>query len=207
MASMGTTSRKAAGPPKAEDGDREVALAAPLRLAREVDRLKRELELARAEVRRLETLANEDPLCAVLNRRGFDRALRQAAAHVARYGTPAALIAFDLDGFKRVNDTHGHREGDHVLKAVAAALTQNVRASDLVARTGGDEFAVLLWHADEANARRKAEQLVSLLPIGASFGVVSLGALGADEAVAAADRLMYEDKHRRKQAAAHAPRR
>jgi diguanylate cyclase (GGDEF)-like protein len=198
---MGTSSRKVAGPPKADDDEREVSRAAPLRLAREVERLKRELERTRAEVRRLEALANEDPLCAVLNRRGFDRALRQAAAHVARYGTPAALVALDLDGFKHVNDTRGHGEGDHVLKAVAAALSHNVRASDLVARTGGDEFAVLLWHADEANARRKARQLVSLLPIGASFGVVSLGGLGADEAVAAADRLMYEDKHRRKQAA------
>jgi diguanylate cyclase (GGDEF)-like protein len=197
---METSSRKVAGPPKADDGEREVRRAAPLRLAREVDRLKRQLEEMRAEVRRLEALANEDPLCAVLNRRGFDRALRQAAAHVARYGTPAALVALDLDGFKHVNDTRGHGEGDHVLKAVAAALSQNVRASDLVARTGGDEFAILLWHADEANARRKAGQLVSLLPIGASFGVVSLGGLGPDEAVAAADRLMYEDKHRRKQA-------
>jgi diguanylate cyclase (GGDEF)-like protein len=204
---MGTSRRKAAGAPQADGDDREVAQAVPLRLAREVDRLKRELEQARAEVRRLEALANEDPLCAVLNRRGFDRALRQAAAHVARYGTPAALVVFDLDGFKRVNDTRGHGAGDHVLKAVAAVLTHNVRASDFVARTGGDEFAVLLWHADEANARRKAAQLVSLLPIGASFGVVSLAGLGADEAVAAADRLMYEDKHRRKQAAGQASRR
>ncbi len=197
---MRTSSRTAAGPPDADGGEREAAHAAPLRLAREVDRLRRELDEARAEVRRLEALANEDPLCAVLNRRGFDRALRQAAAHVSRYGTPAALLAFDLDGFKHVNDTQGHGAGDEVLKAVAAALSQNVRASDLVARIGGDEFAVLLWHVDEARARRKAEQLVSLLPIGASFGVASLAGLDADEAVAAADRLMYEDKRRRRHA-------
>jgi diguanylate cyclase (GGDEF)-like protein len=197
---MGMSSRTAAGPPDADGGKPEAAHSAPLRLAREVDRLKRELVEARAEVRRLEALANEDPLCAVLNRRGFDRALRQAAAHVSRYGTPAALLAFDLDGFKQVNDTRGHGAGDEVLKAVAAALARSVRASDLVARTGGDEFAVLLWHVDETRARRKAEQLVSLLPIGASFGAVSLAGLGADEAAAAADRLMYEHKHRRRHA-------
>jgi diguanylate cyclase (GGDEF)-like protein len=182
----------------AQDHDPDEARSAPMRLAREVERLKRELAEARAEVVRLQALADEDSLCGVLNRRGFDRALRQAVAHVARYGTPVALLVFDLDGFKAVNDRSGHAEGDRLLKAVAELLSANVRASDLVARIGGDEFAVLLWHASEADARLKAARLAALLPIGASAGGVALASLSPAEAMAAADALMYADKTERR---------
>ncbi len=78
-------------------------------------------------------------------------------AYVKRYGTSAALIYLDLDGFKRINDRHGHAAGDAVLKAVAMVLDRHVRASDLVARLGGDEFALLLWNCAEADAHAKAQ--------------------------------------------------
>ena len=95
----------------------------------------------------------------MLNRRGFERELKRSLAYVKRYGTSAALIYIDLDGFKPVNDRHGHSAGDAVLKAIAAALVRNVRASDVVARIGGDEFAVLLWNVNGANAAAKAGAL------------------------------------------------
>jgi hypothetical protein len=118
----------------------------PMRLAAEVARLEAELAAMRARVAELETHAERDPLTDVMNRRGFERELRRADAYVRRYGGNAALVYLDLDGFKPVNDRHGHAAGDAVLRAVAAALVAAVRVSDTVARIGGDEFAVLLWY-------------------------------------------------------------
>src|SRR4030095_2227392 len=99
--------------------------------------------------------ADTDALTEVFNRRGFDRELRRTLAYIKRYWTRAALIYIDLDGFKPVNDRHGHAAGDAILKAVAATLVRCVRASDTVARLGGDEFAVILWNLSEADAAAK----------------------------------------------------
>ena len=119
-----------------------------MRLAAEVDALAAQLEASRARISELEARVDIDPLTDMLNRRGFERELKRSLAYVKRYGTSAALVYVDLDGFKPVNDRHGHAAGDAVLKAIAAALVRNVRASDVVARVGGDEFAVLLWNVD-----------------------------------------------------------
>jgi diguanylate cyclase (GGDEF)-like protein len=127
-----------------------------MRLAAEVDRLERELADARARMAELQARADIDPLTEVLNRRGFERELKRSLAHIKRYGTSAALLYIDLDGFKAVNDSHGHGAGDAMLKAVATVLARHVRASDVVGRLGGDEFAVLLWHLTEADAQSKA---------------------------------------------------
>jgi GGDEF domain-containing protein len=117
----------------------------PMQLAAEVERLAAELERSRARIADLEAKVDIDPLTDLLNRRGFGRELKRSVAYVKRYGVSAALIFLDLDGFKPVNDRHGHAAGDAVLKAVAAAIVGQVRASDGVARLGGDEFAVLLF--------------------------------------------------------------
>ena len=92
------------------------------------------------------------PLTGLPNRRALEMALEREAARVERGGPPFALVLVDLDGFKRVNDEGGHREGDRYLRRVARALVSGVRRGDLVARWGGDEFAVRPRGAGETGA-------------------------------------------------------
>jgi diguanylate cyclase (GGDEF)-like protein len=187
------------------------ATSEPMRLAAEVARLEAELAAMRARVAELETHAERDPLTAVMNRRGFARELARARSYLHRYGGSAALVYLDLDGFKPVNDQHGHAAGDAVLKAVAAALVIAVRASDIVARIGGDEFAVLLWNLSPEAAANKAltlERAVAaatvawdggVLSVGASAGVAALGPdQDLDGLLARADAEMYARKRERK---------
>ena len=101
-------------------------------------------------------LAERDMLTQLYNRRRFGEALEQSLGHSARYDPPGSLVLFDLDGFKAVNDGHGHAAGDQVLKAVAEAVTARARKSDIVARLGGDEFAVILPHTDAPGAELSA---------------------------------------------------
>ena len=176
-------------------------------LATEVKRLAAALEASRARIAELEVLIDVDPLTATLNRRGFERELKRSLAYVKRYGAKAALVFLDLDDFKPVNDRHGHAAGDALLKAIAAALVRHVRASDVVARIGGDEFVVLLWNLRDADAVAKAVALETLvaktpvrwnsatLTVGASAGVASLGPLDTPaQALARADAAMYARK-------------
>src|SRR5262249_53329051 len=128
-------------------------------LLAENERLKRELAVARARIGELEARADVDPLLDILNRRGFERELARARAHVKRYGTQAVLLFIDLDGFKAVNDRYGHGVGDALLKAVARELVSHVRASDVVGRLGGDEFGVLIWRAGRVEARAQRREL------------------------------------------------
>jgi diguanylate cyclase (GGDEF)-like protein len=181
-----------------------------MRLAAEVDALAAELKASRARITDLEARIDIDPLTNTLNRRGFERELKRSLAYVKRYGTSAALIYIDLDGFKPVNDRHGHAAGDAVLKAAAATLLRSVRASDVVGRIGGDEFAVLLWNVSGPAAAAKALALetaiyatpvncgASTLVVGASAGTALLGALDtAAEVLARADAAMYARKSER----------
>ena len=92
----------------------------------------------------LASMVLTDPLTGCLNRRGFDQALTREIARATRGGHEFSLLAIDLDHFKRVNDTYGHLAGDDVLRAVGALLLKSGRAGDVVARVGGEEFAVLL---------------------------------------------------------------
>ena len=187
------------------------ALGAAALLRAEVERLKRELDEARGKIAELELRADVDPLLDILNRRGFERELKRSLAYVKRYDTPAALLYIDLDGFKAVNDAHGHAAGDALLKAVAGELTANVRASDVVARLGGDEFGVLMWNAGEPQAVMRARDLeVRIealrlahgpvqLGVGASAGVMLLrGDLDAPALIDAADKAMYARKRERR---------
>ena len=97
-------------------------------------------------------LARRDPLTGLGNRRAFDEALARVVSGVRRSDRPLTLILADIEGFKSVNDAHGHVEGDRCLRAVARAIAQTIRPSDSAYRWGGDEFAVLLpmTEADDA---------------------------------------------------------
>lgn len=179
----------------------------PETLLAEIDRLKAELLEAKWQIAELEARADVDPLTDILNRRGFDRELTRSLSYVKRYGGRAALVVIDLDGFKAVNDSHGHAAGDALLQSVAARLVVSLRASDIVARLGGDEFAALLWNLDEAQAVAKSRDLetaiaairVDSLSVGASAGAVMLdGDLTPGELTEAADRAMYVRKRERR---------
>jgi diguanylate cyclase (GGDEF)-like protein len=196
-------------PAKSKSDARPRAL--PVRLAAELDALKEELARARARVSELESRVDEDPLTGLLNRRGFERALVRALAYVRRYGATAALLFLDLDGFKAVNDRYGHAAGDWVLGRLARLIAGHVRASDVAARIGGDELAVLLWNlrADQAESKARAlEELVAASPferegkryqLGLSAGFTMLAAGDtAEAALARADEAMYARKRARR---------
>jgi diguanylate cyclase len=104
-------------------------------------------------------LSSRDPLTGLANRRSFELALAREIDRVARSGEPALLLALDIDHFKRVNDTHGHTAGDHVIRAVSRVLAETVRPMDLVARIGGEEFAIVLPNCPAAFGTQVAERI------------------------------------------------
>jgi diguanylate cyclase (GGDEF)-like protein len=176
-------------------------------LMAEVDGLRQELAATRARLDEAEKNADQDQLLPLLNRRAFVRELTRTIALTGRYGTPASLIYFDLNGFKAINDTYGHAGGDAVLKNFAGVLVENIRDSDCVGRLGGDEFGVLLSHADQAQAHKKADILAeklraaptawidSAIPVSFAFGAFELkSGDDADLAIARADEAMYANK-------------
>ncbi len=107
----------------------------------------------------LVNLSSKDALTGLANRRAFDAALAREIDRVARSGEPALLLAVDIDHFKRVNDDHGHAAGDEVIRAVASALLDSVRPMDLVARVGGEEFAIILPNCPQPFAETVAERV------------------------------------------------
>lgn len=152
-----------------------------------------------------ETLLREraelDGLTGVLNRSSFDEQLHQSVEDNNQAGTSLALIFFDLDHFKALNDTQGHQAGDEVLKAVAKSAYEQSRQGDRVARYGGEEFAIILPKTDEAGALVIAERLRSTIaentPVTASMGIaVSDGnsPLSPQELVHYADQALYQAK-------------
>lgn len=157
-------------------------------------------ELVGAFKRHLETMSLTDPLCEVWNKRGFELLLERALRAMRRTGRPLSVIFFDLDGFKEINDTLGHAEGDRVLREFAAQLDANTRPQDILARLGGDEFVLMMPDIARAGAAQAASRLRSSV-IGArwSFGVAELRPGESVEAfIARADQLMLAEKRSRK---------
>ena len=161
-----------------------------------------ELERANAELGRL---ADHDPLTGLLNRRGFDERVAAALSGARRRQAPLALLVLDADHFKRVNDRHGHDVGDQVLKAIAQVLRRRLRELDIVARTGGEEFVVVLPDTDEAAAAHVAAALVdevraTPMPgvgcVTVSCGVAAFELSGEEpaEALRRADAALYRAK-------------
>ncbi len=160
---------------------------------------------------RLRRLADEDSLTSVPNRRSFEASVQLALELSARHHIAGSLLMIDLDGFKAINDTHGHAIGDAALAAVAGGLRERLRSTDLLARVGGDEFAVLLRSTGRRGAEEVADALTErvlqtrLAPgmpeivLSASVGVTEFGAEPLPtlaELFAAADAAMYAAKRR-----------
>ena len=110
----------------------------------EVCQLIRHLAAVALRLDRYRHEASHDILTGALNRRAFDEVLAAAAAQSRRYGWPFVLVLIDLDGFKAINDSFGHPVGDDCLRVVGAELRRGLRAGDIAARVGGDEFALIL---------------------------------------------------------------
>ena len=180
-------------------------------LLTELDDLRGEVGRLKARLAEAEDLADRDALTPLLNRRAFVRELSRVRTFAQRYGSPASLVYFDLDGFKAINDRYGHAAGDAALKAVAERLVANVRESDVLGRMGGDEFAIVLVQADHATAEAKAASLAQAIereplrfgewtaPVHLSYGVIEIAAdAEAESLIAAADAAMFASKRQRK---------
>ena len=161
----------------------------------------------------LSHLAHVDPLTQLANRRLLSTHLDKAIAGIVRHKIYGALLLMDLDGFKPINDTHGHKAGDAVLVEIAKRLQSATRAEDVVARLGGDEFIVLIGHldVDERIARDKALQIANklielvnepfefngnTLHVGASMGIrlLEFKHLDTETAISEADIALYRAK-------------
>ncbi len=158
-------------------------------------------EHARRAVR-AEDEALTDPLTGVANRRAWDRAVEAEERRLRRYGGQAAVIVVDVDDLRHVNATQGHLGGDLLLRMVAGTLVGTSRESDTVARTGGDEFAVLALDCDEDHLEVLLDRFrKALAEQGASASVGGIcwrPPVGVQEVYAEADRVMYAEKSRRK---------
>ena len=145
-------------------------------------------------------LSSRDALTGLANRRAFEMSLAREIDRVARSGEPALLLALDIDHFKRVNDSWGHNAGDQVIKAVANALIDSVRPMDLVARVGGEEFAIILPNCGSAfgetvaeRVRRRVERMPIAVGIGQQLSVtVSVGGAFAPQWVRSTPSLWVE---------------
>ena len=186
-----------------------VSLVNELRRGRRRERQLADLygELLRKDAE-LERLAITDPLTGLYNRRFFQSRLGMEIERAKRYGRVLSLVMLDVDNFKEINDQRGHQFGDHVLAKVGKILTGNVRASDIVCRYGGEEFAVLLPETPLEQASLAAEKLRMCLkerfqegrdPVAltVSLGVAicpSPGVADENDLVRRADAALYEAK-------------
>jgi len=157
--------------------------------------------------RRLQDAARRDHLTGLLNRRGFEEELERQLAYAARYERGGALLVLDLDNFKSVNDTLGHRAGDELLADIARVMGERLRKPDVLGRLGGDEFAVILPEVSGEQARQVVASLIKIVGVhaelllghrvrtAASIGLAMYdGQTSMHDLLANADAEMYEAK-------------
>ncbi len=136
-----------------------------------IDELERETSQLRQSLQAEQQMAATDPLTRIPNRLAYQQAISDEIGRFRRYARPVALAVWDIDAFKGINDTYGHKAGDKVLFAVAQVLRKHLRSTDFVARIGGEEFVSLLPGADLAQAERLCEDLRRRISaIGFHFG-------------------------------------
>lgn len=155
---------------------------------------------------RLSWLADHDPLTGLINRRRFQNDLKRILAEASRYNRTGALLFFDLDQFKYVNDTRGHLAGDALLKVVAGQLSRLVRSTDFLGRLGGDEFGLVVFESGERGAIQVADKIIEYLnevevptlnqKVSASIGIALFPKHGetAQKLLSNADLAMYQAK-------------
>jgi diguanylate cyclase (GGDEF)-like protein/PAS domain S-box-containing protein len=157
----------------------------------------------------LQYLADHDPVTGLFNRRRFEQELTRHVAYDARYGTGGAVLALDLDNFKHVNDTLGHKAGDEVITRVARGIRDRIRETDTLARLGGDEFAVLLPQSSAEQAQAVARTIIDTvrgqpvtvggqqIRVTASIGITTFGnreGVNCEQLLVEADVAMYDAK-------------
>jgi diguanylate cyclase (GGDEF)-like protein len=158
-------------------------------------------------LRRSQILATRDSLTGLSNRLALGEMARRAIDRARRTRRPLAVVLFDCDRFKAINDTHGHAAGDQVLRLAARALTETARSTDVVARLGGDEFVAVLPRTSRIGAKVFAERALAAFAelaaragyeVSLSYGTAELAKEGRtlENLLAAADREMYRRKNR-----------
>ena len=180
-----------------------VYLAGRERWIQDTVQMDRRLELEEL-ARDLRFQATTDPLTGLNNRLKFDRQLINEMLRAERYGTPLSMVIYDLDQFKRVNDTYGHQVGDEVLIEVSRVVSEQIRKTDFLARWGGEEFAILVPQGDAEAAYRLAKSLRNAIEdhdfgqagaVTCSFGIAeALPGETADSLLARADAALYRAK-------------
>ncbi len=176
------------------------------RLENQIQAAETESEKLRQQVKMAQNKAETDALTGVPNRMAYDKRLEEEIARHRRYNTDFVLMLWDIDYFKRINDTYGHAAGDKVLKVIAEVMQQQLRETDFLARYGGEEFAIILVESDIAAAAavgEKLRQAVEALefhfrgtrvPVTASCGFVQAGEEDAAHLFERADTALYSAK-------------
>lgn len=186
-------------------GDDLAVIASAHEITRLNEYLRRERRALAEANEHLNELANTDSLTGIMNRYRIEHLVQMALANAERYSQPFSVLLFDIDHFKQVNDTHGHEEGDRILKTLVAAIQEGLREADQLGRWGGEEFLVLVPNTRLEDAGVFAERLrdrVARTPFGLEMPVtISIGvaewAPGDSQRnlLARADRSMYRAKH------------
>lgn len=183
---------------------------------RERDALRRENRVLKIAVAELERVSERDTLTPLFNRRYFLTAIHHRIARFERHAERAAVVFVDVNQLKYINDSFGHAAGDFALMEIAKRLAESIRATDVAARIGGDEFGLILDQSSEEGARAQTNRLGEVLsaspalydgheiPLSACFGIAMLQTgMTESDILAAADRDMYRSKQGQPVAAGH----